>query len=237
MLIPLVVSLLATASRAQPQDLAFERILTGRALEIAQDHEGFLWVATGHGLIRYDGYETKTYRHDPVDSTSLAGTYVEVVLVDRTGTLWAGNHHDPHGGLNRYDRATDSFTRYRHDPDDPESLSHPMTTSLVEDSEGMLWVGTHGGLVRFDPETETFTRYRHDPDDPNSLSHDQVRVLYEDRQGTLWVGTGSPWHTGPNEGGLNRFHRATGTFTRYLPDPEDPKRLNDGRVSALFEDS
>ena len=40
-----------------------------------------------------------------------------------------------------------------------------------------------------------------------------------------------------NEGGLNRFDRNTGTFTRYLNDPKNPHSLINNKVRAIFEDS
>ena len=39
------------------------------------------------------------------------------------------------------------------------------------------------------------------------------------------------------KGGLNRFNKNTGTFTRYLHDEKDPHSLIDNRVRAIFEDS
>ena len=52
----------------------------------------------------------------------------------------------------------------------------------------------------------------------------------------LWVGTG---HAFANEdkGGLNRFNRSTGTFTRYMSDPKNPQTLINNKVRAIFEDS
>ncbi len=203
---------------------------------VVQDHQGFMWFAGTGELYRYDGYDFTHYQHDPQDSTSLAGTWVHSLYVDRGGKLWVGTFG---GGLNRYNEETDTFTRFMHDADDPTSLSHDTVTVILEDSRGTLWVGTFGGLNRFDPDTGTFTHYRHDPTDTTSLSNDRVRALYEDRQGTLWVGTGHPevTVTPAGEGGLNRFDPTTGTFTRYLHDPEDETSLIHNKVMSLYEDS
>jgi signal transduction histidine kinase/ligand-binding sensor domain-containing protein len=71
-----------------------------------------------------------------------------------------------------------------------------------------MWFGTDDGLNRYDGYD--VTGYRHDPADPHSLSHNRVRSLFEDAAGVLWVGTYG--------GGLNRFERDSGQFTRYDAD-------------------
>ena len=111
--------------------------------------------------------------------------------------------------MNRFDGYTFNF--YKHDLEDPTSLSDSWVWTLFEDSEGALWAGTRaGGLSRFHPETESFTRFKNTPEDPTSLSNDTVRVIYEDSQRNLWIGTA---------GGLNRFDRATGAFDRFHHNP------------------
>ncbi|MEX2401222.1 MAG: two-component regulator propeller domain-containing protein [Rhodothermales bacterium] len=234
---------LAPLVQAQPQDVAFEQVrIPGGSTSnfvtgIAQDRQGFLWLATRAWLIKFDGYDTTTYRHDPEDPTSLAASkWVESVYVDREGTLWVGTHG---GGLDRFHPASETFTHFAHEPANPTSLSGDTVTVMLESRDGTFWVGTHQGLNRMDREAGTFTRFRHDPGDPLSLSNDQVRALYEDREGTLWIGTGSPWgrESPPGAGGLNRFDPETETFSRYLHDPASPNSLSGSHVTALYEDA
>jgi signal transduction histidine kinase/FixJ family two-component response regulator len=133
------------------------------------------------------------------------------------------------GGLNKFDRSTQSFTHYKADPDNPNSLSRDLIWTIYTDRQGVLWIGTlSGGLNAFDPKTETFTRYAADPSDPQSLSHKSVKALYEDRSGTLWVGT--------DGGGLNRFDRETQTFTHYKADPDIPHSISNDRIKAIQQD-
>jgi ligand-binding sensor domain-containing protein/signal transduction histidine kinase len=200
---------------------------------IYEDRTGILWFGTyGGGVNKYNRTTDQfaLYQHNPDLPNSLSDNMVWSICQDRSGVLWVGTFN---GGLNRLDRESGTFTIYRHDPDDPASLGSDDVRAVLEDRVGTLWIGTNGGgLGRFDPETETFTHYRHDPDDAqglrNSLSEDRVTVLYEDRAGNLWVGT--------RDGGLNRFDRATETFTRYQHDPNDDSSLSDDRVWALYED-
>ncbi len=95
------------------------------------------------------------------------------------------------------------------------------------------------GLDLFNKREGTFRHYPYNKDDTNSISSPHVRTIYEDHSGTLWIGCGSPWPDDgddPAEGGLNRFNREKGSFTRYYHDPSNPNSLTTNKVGALFED-
>jgi len=204
---------------------------------IAQDSLGVLWFGTQNGLQRYDGRKLTTLLHDPLLDNSLVGSYVQWICVSRDGTLWIADYGK---GLTHYDQATGRFTRYKHNPNDPNSLSDNLLSMVVEDREGFVWVGTHNGLNRLDPKTGQCKRFFSDSSDSRSLSSNMVRSLYVDHQGVLWVGCGFPWDTVDPDGktgGLNRYHPESETFTRFLHDPSNPNSLADNRVRALFEDS
>ena len=68
----------------------------------------------------------------------LSESTVTSILEDQKGFMWFGTYD----GLNRYDGNT--FSIYRNDPRDPPSLSGTRIASngLLEDHEGILWVGT-----------------------------------------------------------------------------------------------
>jgi ligand-binding sensor domain-containing protein/signal transduction histidine kinase len=172
--------------------------------ETLQDSQGMLWIGTGSGLDRFDPTtgEFTHYQHDPGDPTSLSEyRYVYAFLEDNKGVLWVAAHG---GGLNRFDRETETFTRYLHDPNDPQSLIHNDVWNIVQNQDGMLWLGTGGGLDLFDPETERFTHYRNDPDNPSSLSFNFVGQILEDQNGVTWFGTVG--------GGLDKLDPETGSF-------------------------
>ncbi len=195
--------------------------------DLIQDRDGFLWFATGDGLNRFDGYEFKQFSYDPDNPKSIGASNVNALIEDRSGTMWAGTWG---GGLNRYDRQTETFFRYVNDPANPDSISDNTIPALFEDREGMIWAGTwNGGLNKLDPASGKFTRYRHDPANPDSLSSDTVMAIHEDKAGLLWVGT--------FDGGLNSLDRASGKFAHYKNDPKKPGSLGSDRVWSIKEDS
>ncbi len=152
----------------------------------------------------------------------LSHVSVTCMLQDRQGFLWLGTED----GLNRYDGY--DFQVFKHDPNNPNSLSDNFLRTIFEDSEGNLWMGTlNGGLNRFDPTNVRFDVFRHELDNPNSLSSDLVLSITEGEPGILWIGTAN---------GLNRYVIKTQTFTHFPHQPEDPATLANFAVKSLLWD-
>jgi PAS domain S-box-containing protein len=207
------------------------RSLTDNSIAtIYEDPSGLLWFGTDTGGInKYAPSMDKfvRYQHDPSDPNSLSDAPVGAIFEDHNGNLWIGTYG---AGLDRLDRRSGQFTHYTHDPDDPDSLGNDYIRALCEDAEGMLWVGTVRGLDRLDPATGHFQHYVHDPDDPDSPSPGAVKVILEDHTGALWIGMEEP-------GNLDKFDRASETFTRYEYDPERADGfINTYGVRAIYED-
>lgn len=95
---------------------------------------------------------------------------------------------------------------------------------MLEDSYGILWVGTAEGLNRFNPKEDNFKRFIHDNKKPTSLSNNHIKSIYEDKDGCLWIGT---------TGGLNKFNRKTGTFIHY----REKHGLANDVIYSILQDS
>ncbi|MBL7995781.1 SMP-30/gluconolactonase/LRE family protein [bacterium] len=218
---------------AQEGNVKFHRISLeqelshGTVYSILQDRKGFLWVATEGGLNRYDGYEIKTFMHDPMDSNSIANGNVSAILEDRYGFLWLATWG---GGLDRYDPANEKFYHYKHDPTNSQSISDDRVQTLFEDHKGNLWIGTYsGGLNLFNIEKETFSVFKHDPLNPASISHDRVWAIAEDSSRNLWFATGD---------GLNKLSAASPQtrFITYKNIPGNSRSLSHNFIRSLYVD-
>ena len=75
---------------------------------ITQDHQGYMWMATNLGLIRYNGIEGKKYDITRDDFSLIAYDYIESLFVDHLGDLWIGAN----SGLNKYNSNSDSLFQY-----------------------------------------------------------------------------------------------------------------------------
>lgn len=206
-------------------------ISLGKINGITQDKWGYMWFVdqTNRCLIRYDGYRMKTYRNDPLDTNSIDGVNYECIAADSTGGIWV----DAARGVDKFDPYTGKFIHFRYPP--TKALRKDIYNILI-DHLGTVWLGTEVGLDRLDQKTGKFIHYEHKDNDPASLSCNIVRSLYEDHQGVLWIGTGLPF-VPVKGGGLNRFDPKTGTFTRYMHDPDNPHSLINNKIRAIFEDS
>lgn len=105
--------------------------------------------------------------------------------------------------------AADTKIRFEHLTIE-DGLSQNTVFSILQDSYGLLWIGTEVGLNVYDGQNlRYFTR---DADDPSTLSDNIVTAVCEDSAGRIWVGT---------ENGLNRYNRKRNQFERIFDLEQD----------------
>jgi len=205
-----------TASEGMPQ---------GTVNVTLQDSQGFVWLGTEDGLVRYDGHELVRYGHSRTSGEGLPGNFIRDIVEDSHHDLWIAIKDT---GLARWNRATDGFTVYRHDPANGASLASDATRAVRVDERGRVWVGMDGtGIDVLDPTSGGVEHFRHDPANPNSLSDDRIFTLALDRSGRLWAGTGA---------GLDRWQPERHAFLHFHHDPHDPQSLDGSLVSQVLED-
>ncbi|HMB57022.1 MAG TPA: two-component regulator propeller domain-containing protein [Arenimonas sp.] len=155
---------------------------------LAIDHDGYLWIATHDGLVRYDGVSYRVYRHVANDESSLPGNYVQTLHVDAGNRIWVGVEG---AGLSMLDTARRGFRHINRG-------NHPLMRSddvwaIDSTRDGALWFGTYaGGLYRIDAAgtpRERMTRFLPARGNPHSLPDANIITLAVDRAGTLWIGT------------------------------------------------
>jgi len=207
----------------------------GKINGMTRDKFGFMWFSgeTSRSIIRYDGNNMTRFFNDSKNSNSLGGFYPECLAADADGNIWIGFYGQ---GVDKFDQFTNTFTHYRHNENDEGSLLDDVVSAILVDHLGNVWVGSDSGLDMLDKATGKFRHFQNNSSDPTSLSHNVVRSIYEDKDGELWVGTGMAFDESP-QGGLNRFNRSNGTFTRFLHDEKNQNSLIDNRVRSIFEDS
>jgi signal transduction histidine kinase/ligand-binding sensor domain-containing protein len=188
------------------------------------DHAGLLWVGSREGLYRYDGYLATAYLPMASDPGSISDVDIRSLYESRDGAIWVSTNT---AGLNRLDRRTGRFQRYRHDSADPSSLSDPSIYGVAEDASGRIWVGSQRGLNRLDVDGKRFTRFFHESGRKGSLANDWVYALHVGASGTLWIGTVG--------GGIDRWNEAHAQFENLLPSAltGGSRKLDD--IFALYE--
>jgi signal transduction histidine kinase/ligand-binding sensor domain-containing protein len=175
---------------------------------IAQTPDGYLWLGTEFGLIRFDGVKAEAWQ--PPGDQPLPSNFVMSLLTTRDGTLWIGTTQ----GLARWKDG--KLTRYK-------ELAGQFIFTLLEEHEEMIWVGSGGreGVGRLCAiRSDSVECYGKD----GTLGR-AVNGLYIDRNGSLWAGVPNGvwrWKPGP---------------PRFYPVPNQPDGIqgfSDGDDGALL---
>ncbi len=148
---------------------------------IFEDGTGILWVGTFGGLNRFDEKTRRftTYRNDPDNPVSLSSDLVFSVAEDSEGIIWVGTFG---GGLNRFDRTTQTFTRFT----EKNGLPDDTVYGILAGTDGALWLSTNKGIAKFDPRLETFRNY----DISDGLQGNQFNpgAFFQSRDGEMFFG-------------------------------------------------
>jgi signal transduction histidine kinase/ligand-binding sensor domain-containing protein len=104
-------------------------VFTGSIQAIAQTPDGYLWLGTPFGLLRFDGIRAVPWQ--PPQGQSLSFTDIRALLSARDGTLWIGGAK----GLASWKNG--KLTHY------PE-LAQFIILRLLEDRQGTIWAGAYG---------------------------------------------------------------------------------------------
>ncbi len=183
----------ASVAAADAPPLILEHLTTSDGLPQAtvmttlQDSQGFVWLGTEDGLVRYDGHELHRYAHS-AHGAELAARQLR--LADRRGRARRSVDCDQRRRCREWNRRSDTFTSYRHDPNDASSLASDRVRTVLIDARGYVWIGTFdAGVDVLDPSSGRIEHLRHDANDPASLGSDHVSTLALDRAGDVWIGT------------------------------------------------
>lgn len=159
---------------------------------ITQTPDGYIWLGTGSGLLRFDGVRTVPWQPPP--GAHLPSAYIISLLTASDGTLWIGTAN----GLASWKNG--KLTRY-------SELAEHYIFALLEDHQGTVWVSgisalpgegrlcaIHSGTVQCYGEDGSLGR--------GAFS------LYEDSKGGLWAGVKNGlWRWGP---GPSKFYPLPG---------------------------
>jgi ligand-binding sensor domain-containing protein len=151
---------------------------------IAQDEEGFIWIGTGDGLNRLDGYRVKRFYHNPIDENSLINNGIHQIVADGKDRLWITTRE----GITVYDKKNGSFRNFRHNPADATTLDDDQYTNVYVEKDSSAWLTTSSSVYHFDSSlhyNKIFTGIKNLVD-PEKRKIEAYQDLTCDRQGNLW---------------------------------------------------
>jgi len=203
-------------------------------LDIYKNKQGKLWIGTMEGglkLLDPLTEELTHFKHELDNPTSISSNTVSSICEDKLGNLWIGTGHRMLGegnGLNKLDPNTKEFIHYKHDSEDQSSLCSNNISSLLIDSEGILWIGSIGSQLNSIPISELlssrephFTHY-------SDFDRNSVNSIDEDRSGNIWISFFGRT--------VYKFNKQQNTFIWYRPIENNPNSLSWRRVSMVQVD-
>jgi PAS domain S-box-containing protein len=177
---------------------------------ILQTRDGYVWLGTEEGLVRFDGGKFEVFNH--TNTPALPGSDVKSLFEASDGSLWIGTA----GGIARLKDGRFTAGALGN------GVANHRISSVTGDRAGNIWLGTFGGgLRRFTNGKSTAFTSR------DGLPNNFVWAVRETRDGTLWIGT---------NGGLTKMTGkglATYTTADGLPDDQVNALLED-REGALW---
>jgi ligand-binding sensor domain-containing protein/signal transduction histidine kinase len=174
------------------------RPLPVKIYTMLESRDGTMWLASMQaGILKIDRSlgEIISYGNHSEDSESLGSNDAIALYQDKEGDIWVClQETDPNYFTERL-QAFENFTYQR------GSLVNPLVTSIYEDREGILWIGSMGGLNRIDRRSGTNTT------PPGTGPGNEMMAIIQNRSGALLAGTFQ---------GLQRLDEKTGLLSPYL---------------------
>jgi ligand-binding sensor domain-containing protein/signal transduction histidine kinase len=146
-----------------------EEGLTQRpARVLTQTRDGYIWIGTDEGLVRFDGLRFVPFGI----SDGMKGAPVTTLLQDHRGVLWIGTADN---GLSYWqdDRFTTLTKR--------DGLPANSITALVEDNSGRVWIGTDAGLATWQNGHLSLSNAT------APIDGLRINALLKDQKGTIWA--------------------------------------------------
>jgi signal transduction histidine kinase/ligand-binding sensor domain-containing protein/DNA-binding response OmpR family regulator len=192
---------------------------------IHQDQNGAMWLGTPSGLLRYDpstGHHVR-YPHRYEVFRYGWGVILEIAE-DQAGDLWLATL----AGLMKFEPRTGKYAYFQHDPENPNSISFDVISSLCIDRTGIVWAGTAGqGLNLYDPKAGRFRTLSRKADPDSRIVGFSIRSILEDDAGRVWISAGV----------LYRWDRRSGELKSFETHSNFPDDFGNTDINALIQDA
>ncbi len=197
-------------------------------MRVSEDNSGNVWFGTTNGLSKYNG-EKRNFEN------YLVGTIISSVYEseDQPGILWltTGGIQTLTGGkgLIKFDTGDNSYTYFKHNPSNTNSISSDIASYIQKSEKGDYWIATGYGLNKFDPSTNKFTTYLPEPD-KGFGKFNTILGFGINKFGKILL------ITAELNGGYF-FDPKTETFNHFEYKPSDPNSLSTNTIISAYEDT
>jgi signal transduction histidine kinase/ligand-binding sensor domain-containing protein/CheY-like chemotaxis protein len=198
-----------------------DRLITG----IDADKSDNIWIICSNAYL----YKISTSSYTTVDSVKIPWRQNSNYhfIIDKGDDIWLFDKNNASGAV-FYNTATRNM-QFLSTQSDRGRLSSNELRSIVEDDDGMIWIGTdHGGINIVNKKDFSVAVILHDPSENRSLCDNSITRLYNDRQGFVWAGT--------FKRGFSCYHKSQYLFTSYKVVPEVGNTSGFNDINNFVED-
>lgn len=152
-----VVNFTLFAQRGLIQYSKENGLISNEIRDVAYDQKGFIWLATPKGIERFDGQRFIHFKHDPVDSTTIASNDIQGLVFDGDKTIWGFTYNK---GLIAIE--TETFEISNYSKRNLSSFGSNRISALAIQNKIIWYTSVEGKLYSFDPKskrTKTFSVY------------------------------------------------------------------------------
>jgi signal transduction histidine kinase/ligand-binding sensor domain-containing protein len=149
------------------------------------DKSGRFWVSTDDkGLFLLDIKQKKFIQFSPKSNHKLSSPLTFSTIQDSQGYLWVATDQ----GINKINPVTLETTIYKHEENNPNSLSFNMVWRAYEDPNNNLWICTDGGgLNLYNRDLDNFIHYKSDKGSEFSIAGNKLNSIFADKQNNLYI--------------------------------------------------
>jgi len=163
----------------------FTKVWKGSVYDLMQDRNGYLWLGTGNGLVKFNlqNEDALLFQKNNDDPQSIGGTRIYAVFQERSGRIWIG--HD--NGVSIYLEQPNGIQYLFHIPGDSKSPASSSVSALANAGSQAFWIGTtDAGLDLYDAAKVEIQHFS--LENETSILAKNIRCLANDKRGNLYIG-------------------------------------------------
>lgn len=224
-----------------PKDDAFKRIdlnlqnstadltRSNKINSITEDMNGFIWLGTDDGLIRYEPQSgtSRLFYQQQDKSTSLSDNLILSLATDDSLIIIGTQNGMKLLNIKKAMADSVTFTRISHLPASELITSKRTILTQFRYSSQIIYAGTPAGLLKINLSTREseFIEYKDHRFFP--LWHNRILSIIQDKIGNLWFAS---------SGGLVLYNPVSETFQYFFHDPKDDQSLSMNSLTKLYSD-